>query len=110
MQRAWGQPCCTCCRGALGRAGSWGCGAEWGVDGWTRPYPDVPSCVSSYTGPTSLGVSPHLRIHMQGCLETDDSIWAGCLSSGAGLGEPLGDDARMRTPSPSPADSSSLPI
>lgn len=91
-------------QGSLGRAGLWGCGGRVGC-GWVDPArPRSPRCVSSYTGPASLGVSPHLRApHRRGCLETGDSIRAGCLSSGAGLREPLGDDARIRNPPTPPA-------
>lgn len=76
----------------VGLQGRVGCRWVHPAGPW-RPQP----CVLLH-GPTSLGVSPPLCTpHMQGCLETGDSIWAGCLLSGAGLGEPLGDDARIRT-------------
>ena len=64
--------------------GLWGQSGVW-VSG-TGQTPISPLCVLLH-GPAPLGVSPHLHApHRQGCLETDDSIWAACLSSGAGLG------------------------
>ena len=91
-------------RGQSRPVGLWGQSGVW-MSG-TGQTPLSPLCVLLH-GPAPLGVSPHLHApHRQGCLKTDDSIWAACLSSGAGLGEPLGDDARIRNP----PDSSCLPI
>lgn len=57
VQWAWGHTCCTCCRGAVGRADLWGCGGRVGC-GWVDPArPRSPHCVSSYMAPP-LWASP----------------------------------------------------